>query len=64
MGTLTGGRVPAADRGLLAVEYADLGSAERIPSGPYDAELVEQTNAELELICDELRGLGVTVRRP
>lgn len=64
IGTLTGGRIPSADRSLLAIEFADLGSADRIPSGPFPAHVVEQTNEELEDICAELTKLGINVRRP
>ncbi|MGA5096467.1 inosamine-phosphate amidinotransferase 1 [Streptomyces lavendulocolor] len=32
--------------------------------GPYPDRVLKETEAELEELCEELRGLGVTVRRP
>lgn len=63
VGTMAGARVPVADRSLIATEYPDMDPAE-IPSGPYPAHVVEQTEAELEELTAILTGLGVKVRRP
>jgi scyllo-inosamine-4-phosphate amidinotransferase 1 len=64
IGTTTGARVPTGDRSLLAIEFADLGSPAAIPSGPYAAQILDETEAELEALCAVLTDLGVTVRRP
>jgi scyllo-inosamine-4-phosphate amidinotransferase 1 len=63
VGTTAGARVPIADRSLIAVEYPDREPWE-IPSGPYPAHVLDQTEAELTELVDLLTGLGVTVRRP
>jgi glycine amidinotransferase/scyllo-inosamine-4-phosphate amidinotransferase 1 len=64
IGTARGARTPTPDPGLFALEYASLGSPDRIPSGPYPDWLVEETEAELDQLCDELTKLGIRVRRP
>jgi scyllo-inosamine-4-phosphate amidinotransferase 1 len=64
VGTMTNARVPRPGRDLHAVEYPGLARMEDIPSGPYPATVVDETNDELSALCDLLIGLGVTVRRP
>src|SRR2546429_1829775 len=64
IGVAAGARVSKPDRGLFAIEYADSGSIEDIPSGPFPAEVIEETEAELARLCEELTRLGVKVRRP
>jgi len=64
VGTIRGGRLPTPDRSLRALEYADLDDADAAPSGPFPDRVVEETEAELEILCDELSRLGVKVRRP
>lgn len=64
VGTAIGARVPIADRGLLAIEYAQCGHVDNIPSGPMPQRVLEETEVELEALCEELSHLGVTVRRP
>ncbi|MEU0214020.1 inosamine-phosphate amidinotransferase 1 [Streptomyces sp. NPDC006265] len=64
VGTMAGARIPVPDTGLHAVEFADLPSPQDIVSGPYPAHVVEQTEAELQELCDQLLAAGVKVRRP
>lgn len=64
IGTVAGARVPRPDTGLLAVEFAEYDSADQIPSGPFPRRVIEETEADLERLCDELTKLGVKVRRP
>lgn len=64
VGTMAGARIPIADRSLIATEYPDLENPNEIPSGPYPAHVVEQTEAELEELVNLLVDLGVSVRRP
>jgi len=65
VGTIAGARMPIAERSLIAIEYPDMvNDPEGIPTGPYPARVVEQTEAELEELVEVLTGLGVTVRRP
>ncbi|GHF52218.1 amidinotransferase [Streptomyces mashuensis] len=64
VGTTVGARVPVADRSVYTVEYAEYGTQDKVPSGPYPDRVIKETEEELETLCEELRGLGVTVRRP
>jgi len=64
VGTTIGARVPVPDVGLFAIEYADHGSMDRIPSGPFPQHVIEETQAELGELCAGLTGLGIRVRRP
>ena len=64
IGTAHGARTPRSDWGLYALEYSDLGSPEEIPSGLYPSRVIEETEAELERLCEQLTQLGVRVRRP
>lgn len=65
VGVADGARVPSADPGLFALNYADdEQSPEDIPTGPYDARIIEEANEDLEGFVDLLRAEGVTVRRP
>ncbi|MGH3876682.1 MAG: inosamine-phosphate amidinotransferase 1 [Actinophytocola sp.] len=65
VGTMAGARMPVADRSLIAIEHPDLvNDPQQIQTGPYPGHVVEQTEAELEELVDQLKGLGVTVRRP
>lgn len=64
VGTMSGAQVPNGDRSLHAVEFADLAGPLQIPSGPYPRNIVEETEVELELLCEELQAAGVKVRRP
>lgn len=64
VGSARGARIPRPDPGLFAVHFHECGSPEAIPSGPFPPEAIEQTEAELAELCEELEALGVTVRRP
>jgi N-dimethylarginine dimethylaminohydrolase len=65
VGIADGAQVPVPDRGLFAVDYADnVTSPEEIPSGPYDARVIEEAAEDLDALAGALRQQGVTVRRP
>lgn len=64
IGTISGARVPEPDLSLHAVEFGELDSPSQIPSGPYPDRVIKETEVELDLLSEELRKLGVTVRRP
>lgn len=64
VGTMTNARVPRAGRDLHAIEFPSLDDMEQIPSGPYPKSIIDETNDELDALCELLVGLGVTVRRP
>ena len=64
IGSATGARVPVADKGFLAIEFADLESVDKIPAGPFPQQVIEETEMELDNLSDELARVGVKVRRP
>lgn len=65
VGVADGARVPSPDLGLFALNYADnVETMADIPSGPYDARILEEANEDLEGLVSLLRGEGVVVRRP
>jgi glycine amidinotransferase/scyllo-inosamine-4-phosphate amidinotransferase 1 len=64
IGTARNARIPRADIGLFAVEYSVYEHPEKIPSGPFPPEVIEQTEMELDRLAAELTKLGVVVRRP
>jgi N-dimethylarginine dimethylaminohydrolase len=65
VGVADNARVPSADPGLFALNYAeDEETPEDIPTGPYDARIIEEANEDLEGFVELLHAEGVTVRRP
>lgn len=65
VGIADGARVPSPDPGLFALNYADnVARPEDIPTGPYDARILDEANEDLEGLVDLLRDGGVVVRRP
>jgi len=64
IGTAIGAQIPKPDRGLFAIEYTSFGSMDKIPSGPFPRQVIEETEAELDELCVALEGIGITVRRP
>lgn len=64
IGTIEGARIPTPDLGLHAIELSAYDALEQIPSGPIDSQVAKETAAELEVLCDALRDLGIIVRRP
>lgn len=65
IGTVRGARVPQAGPDLVAVEFADfVDRPHLVPCGPLPDRVVAETEAELEILCEALRKLGIVVRRP
>ncbi len=64
IGQATGAQVPAIDKSLLAINYADqLKLAEKLV-GPYPQKVIEEANEDLNNLSSELEKLGVEVLRP
>jgi len=63
VGSARGAQVPRAERSIMTMDYHGLAPGQ-VPSGPYPPHAVEETEAELQALCDKLTDLGVTVRRP
>ncbi len=64
VGRALNARIARRDLSLFAVEYRHVGSIENIPSGPYPAQVIEETEEDLENLVDAFKSLGVKVRRP
>lgn len=64
IGTMRGAQIPRVGPDLFAVEFSDYGDPDNVPSGPYDKEVIETTEEELDALAELLAGLGVVVRRP
>lgn len=63
VGRIEHARVPAADRGLRAIEYPHL-RPEDIPSGPLPPQVIDETAEDLQRLADALTHLGIEVHRP
>jgi glycine amidinotransferase/scyllo-inosamine-4-phosphate amidinotransferase 1 len=64
VGRVDNARIPIADISLHAIEYEHHALAELIPSGPFPKKVIEETFEDLEILCDQLKKLGIVVRRP
>lgn len=64
IGVIDGARIPQAGPDVSAIEFKNIGAARDIPSGPFPPFVIEETRAELEILCDALTAAGVRVRRP
>ncbi len=64
VGNAVGARVPQAGPDVHALEFSDLSCAADIPSGPYPAHVLSETQDELDSLADALESLGAVVRRP
>ncbi len=64
VGRVEGARLPAPDRGLMAIEFPELRSMDEAPRGPFPRRVVEETAEDLARLVETLEGLGVRVRRP
>lgn len=65
VGHAYGAQVPRLDKSLLAINYADrIQNTASIQVGPYPDRIIKEANEDLELLCEELKKLGVQVFRP
>lgn len=65
VGIAAGARIPSPDRGVHAVDYADIyPTPEDVPAGPYPGSVVGEATEDLEEFVAVLRSHGVVVRRP
>lgn len=64
IGTMRNAQIPRVGADLFAVEFSNFGEPANVPSGPYPQEVVETTEAELDVLAKSLEELGVKVRRP
>ena len=64
VGRADGARVPSEDRSLRAISYAQFKHDDKIPSGPYPQQVVDEANEDLDLMADQLTKQGIEVLRP
>jgi len=66
VGSATGAKIPNIDLSLRVVNYADKNNTEiqKIQTGPYPDQIINEANEDLEVFCDFLKGEGVEVVRP
>jgi scyllo-inosamine-4-phosphate amidinotransferase 1 len=64
VGSVRGARVPVPGIDLQAIEYPEVESTVEIPSGSYPAQVLEETEEELDRFSEEMTRLGIKVRRP
>ena len=64
VGSALGAQIPRPDLGTFAIQFHAWGSPAAIPSGPFSPRIVQETEAELTLLCEALTSLEVCVRRP
>ena len=58
-------QVPLGGKDLFSLEYNEHHeSIDQIPSGPYDAKIIEETKEDLAELVKALEGQGIVVRRP
>jgi N-dimethylarginine dimethylaminohydrolase len=64
VGRAQNAQVPRPDPGIFAVDYLHCGKLENIPSGRYDARVIDETEEDLDLLVSALGKCGVVVQRP
>jgi len=64
VGKIDGARIPRADPGLHALEFAELDDMAEIPSGPFCRRVLDETEEDLDILAAELERLGIIVHRP
>lgn len=57
-------RIPDIDESLRLINYADIDDLDRIPSGNYPKQVIDEANEDLEILCDFLKKESVEVLRP
>ena len=61
VGTASGAQIPPLTADLRAINYAHVADESTILSGLYPAQVIEQANEDLAVLCDFLRSEGVDV---
>ena len=64
VGRAENAQIAVQDKSLYAVEYGDSGSIDRMPTGPYPAHVISETQEQLEALVEMFQRNGVKVRRP
>lgn len=64
IGRAENAQIAVQDRSLFAVEYGECGDISRTPTGPYPADVIAETEVQLEALVSMFEKSGVRVRRP
>jgi scyllo-inosamine-4-phosphate amidinotransferase 1 len=64
VGTATGANWPSSDSEFAKEQQNTLYKEAPVPSGPVPQWIIDETNEDLEILCDVLRKANVTVHRP
>jgi N-dimethylarginine dimethylaminohydrolase len=64
VGTATGAKLPALDKSVRTVNYADKTDVSNIRTDVYPQQVIDEANEDLEIFCDFLRKEGAEVVRP
>lgn len=64
VGRAENAQIAVQDRSLFAVEYGDCGDLASTPTGPYPANVIAETQVQLESLVEMFEKNGVRVRRP
>ena len=57
-------KIPALDKSLRVVNYADVQDTTSIKSGFYPQQVIDEANVDLEILSDFLKSCNVEVVRP
>lgn len=57
-------KIPHMDKSLRCINYADRSDVENISTGHYPKQVIDESNEDLELFVNFLKGEGVEVVRP
>ncbi len=57
-------QIPPMDKSLRVINYADRHSIEDINVGPYPKQVIDESNEDLDIFVNFLKGEGVEVKRP
>jgi len=64
VGRADGAQIPAMDKSLRTVNFADISDVSTIHQGFYPRQVIEESNEDLEILVDFLTKEGITVLRP
>jgi N-dimethylarginine dimethylaminohydrolase len=57
-------QIPPMDKSLRVVNYADRQHVNNVKSGPYPKQVIDESNEDLDIFVNFLKGESVEVRRP
>lgn len=64
VGRAENAQIAGQDISLFAIEYGESGSLGAMPTGPYPASVISETQDQLEALVEMFESNGVRVRRP